>query len=72
MPGVIIQNTSTKEIFQSDYGYDGIVYLDESRLEKIYLDGVPLEGFDPDTYTYELALPQGAIEEPVITADPMD
>lgn len=69
---VIIQDPSTKEILQSDYGYDGIVYSDESRLSQIYLDGVPLEGFDPDDYTYTVALPQGTIEEPVITVEPMD
>ncbi len=72
MVGVIIQNTSTKEIIQSDYGYDGVVYSSESRLNMIYLDGVPLEGFDSDTYNYEVALPQGTIEEPVITVDPKD
>jgi len=71
MVGVIIQDPSTKEIIQSDYGYDGLVYSDESRLAQISLDGVPLEGFDPDTYTYEVALPQGTVEEPIITVEPM-
>jgi len=72
MVGVLIQDPATKEIIQSDYGYDGIVYSNESRLSQIYLDGVPLEGFDPDIYSYDVALPQGTIEEPVITVDPMD
>jgi len=72
MIGVLIQDASTKEIYQSDYGYDGVVYSDDSRLSQIYLDGVPLEGFDPDVYTYTVGLPEGTIEEPVLTVDPMD
>jgi hypothetical protein len=70
--GIIIQNPSTKEIIQSGYGYDGVVYSDESRLDMIYLDGVELEGFDPDTYSYDVFVPQGTIEEPVITVEAMD
>lgn len=71
MVGVLIQDPSTKEIIQSGYGYDGVIYSDESRLEMIYLDGVPLPGFDPDVYSYTVAIPEGTIEEPVITVDPM-
>ena len=72
MVGVLIQDPATKEIYHSGYGYDGVVYSDESRLSMIYLDGVPLEGFDPDTYSYTVTLPEGTVEEPVITVDPMD
>jgi hypothetical protein len=38
----------------------------------IYLDGVPLEGFDPDTYEYEVILPEGTVFEPYMTVTTMD
>ncbi|MEN8224011.1 MAG: T9SS type A sorting domain-containing protein [Bacteroidota bacterium] len=72
MVGVLIQDPSSKEIIQSDYGYDGVTYSDDARLAEIYLDGEPLEGFDPDVYSYDVVLPQGTIEEPVITVETMD
>jgi len=72
MVGVLIQDASTKEIYQSDYGYDGVVYSDESRLSQIYLDGVPLPDFNPNVYSYTISLPEGTIEEPVITVETMD
>jgi hypothetical protein len=38
----------------------------------IYLDGVALEGFDPDVYEYEVILPEGTVFEPYMEALAMD
>ena len=69
---VIIQDYSSKEMLQTDYGYDGIIYSSEARLSEITLDGVPLEGFDPDIYQYDVILPLGVVVEPVIQVETMD
>jgi hypothetical protein len=72
MIAVIIQDPSTREILQAEYGYDGVNYSSEARLSQIFLDGEPLEGFDPDTYEYNIILPEGTVDEPIITVVTMD
>lgn len=62
---IFIQLDSNKEILQSAYAIKDAVYNTEDRLSMITLDGVPLEGFDSDTYYYDVALPQGTVEPPV-------
>lgn len=69
---VLVQNQSTKEMLQSDYGEQNTSYSPEARLDMIYLDGVPLEGFDPDVYEYEVVLPEGTVFEPFMEASAMD
>ncbi|MBC8320297.1 MAG: T9SS type A sorting domain-containing protein [Bacteroidetes bacterium] len=70
--GVIIQDFSSKEVLQSSYGLQNTVFSDEARLSTITLDGVALEGFDPDIFEYNVLLPPGTIEEPILIATPMD
>ena len=43
-----------------------------ATLKMIYLDGQPLEGFDPSILEYHCPLPQGTTELPVITYDQAD
>ena len=43
-----------------------------ATLKMIYLDGTPLEGFDPNIFEYNCSLPQGTTELPVITYDQAD
>ena len=43
-----------------------------ASLKMIYLDGKPLEGFDPNILEYHCPLPQGTTELPVITYDKGD
>jgi hypothetical protein len=64
---IIIQLDSTREILQSAYSTENGVYNTEDRLSMITLDGVPLEGFNPDVYTYEVELPEGTAEPPVVS-----
>jgi len=68
---VIVQDPSTKEVMQSSYGLMNANYSNEARLSMITLDGEPLEGFDPNIYEYEVKLPLGTFEEPVIAGTPM-
>ncbi|MFA5420296.1 MAG: T9SS type A sorting domain-containing protein, partial [Bacteroidales bacterium] len=69
---VIVQDPSTKEVMQSAYGLQDTQFSDEARLSSITLDGVALEGFDPDILEYDVELPEGTIEEPVIVGTPMN
>lgn len=69
---VIIQDYSSKEILQSAYGYEDANYSDEARLDMIMLDGEPLDEFDPDVYEYDVYLPEGTVEEPILSAETMD
>ena len=43
-----------------------------ASLKMIYLDGKPLDGFDPDILEYNCPLPQGTTELPVITYEQGD
>lgn len=43
-----------------------------ASLKMIYLDGKPLEGFDPDILEYNCPLPQGTSELPVVTYEQGD
>jgi len=72
MIAVIVQDASTKEVKQTAYGLQNTVFSNEARLSSITLDGVPLEGFDPNVYEYDVQLPEGTVEEPVIVGVPMN
>ena len=45
---------------------------DICTLEAIYLDGLPLEGFDANTYQYDVVLPYGTTQLPEVTATTSD
>lgn len=45
---------------------------EESRLNMIYINGTPLEGFNPDVTNYTYALTPGTTELPTITYDKRD
>jgi hypothetical protein len=69
---VLVQNQSSKEMLQSDYGEQNTNFSPEARLDMIYLDDVPLEGFSPDIYEYEVILPEGTVFEPYMEVETMD
>jgi hypothetical protein len=69
---VLVQNQSTKEMLQSDYGEQNTDFSPEARLDMIYLDGVELEGFSPDVYEYNVVLPLGTVFEPYMEVATMD
>jgi hypothetical protein len=72
MVAVLVQNQSSKEMLQSDYGIQDTTYSEEARLDMIYIDGVPLEGFDPDIFEYDVVLPEGTVFEPYMEVSTMN
>jgi hypothetical protein len=65
---IMVQNYSSKEIYQSAYAREDYDYSPEDRLSMIYLDGDSLEGFDPEVYEYNVVLPEGTQFEPFLEA----
>ncbi len=70
--------TITYEVISEDGKEDNTYYVvvekqqsDICTLDAIYLDGLPLEGFDPNIYQYDVALPAGTTL-PEITATASD
>lgn len=71
MVAVFIQDINTGEILQADYATKDATYSSEARLEAITLDGEILDGFDPGTFDYEVTLPAGLEETPVVNGIPL-
>jgi len=69
---VIIQNYSSKEIFQSGYGIQNGVFSSNANLSSLMVSGVPVPGFSPDIYSYDVELPYGSTEIPVVSATTQD
>lgn len=71
--------TITYEVTSEDGTEDNTYYVvvekmasDICTLEAIYLDGLPLEGFDAHTYQYDVVLPYGTTQLPEVTATTSD
>ncbi len=65
----------TSEDGTQDNTYRVVVELLQSAictLDAIFLDGTPLEGFNTETYTYDVELPYGTTQLPEVTATVSD
>jgi hypothetical protein len=69
---IIIQDYSSKEIFQSAYSVQDKTYNTEAHLSGINVDGNPLAGFDQNVFSYDMTLAEGSTVIPVVTATPVD
>jgi hypothetical protein len=69
---VLVQDQVSKTMLQSDYGEMGYNFSEEARLNMIWLDGVPMEGFNPDDYEYEVILPESTLYAPYVSASTLD
>jgi hypothetical protein len=69
---IFIQDMGNKEIYQSEYSVENATYATEARLSSILVDGEEIPDFDPDTYSYDVALAPGTVEVPVVEAVLMD
>ena len=70
--GIIVQDDATREVYQSIYSVENAVFNTEARLNNILVNLTPLTGFDPNTLTYTVKLPNGTSTVPDITGVPMD
>jgi hypothetical protein len=69
---VLFQDYATKEIFQSEYSIEGGVFNAEASCTLLNYDGMPVPGFSPDVFTYEIELPEGTTEIPVVSGTAAD
>lgn len=69
---IIVQDYSTKEVFQSAYSVEGATYNTESRLSDVTQDGTSLDGFDSDIVEYNIELPEGTVDVPVLDGIPIE
>lgn len=70
---VLFQDYASKEIFQSEYSVEGGVFATEASCTELTYNGMPVPGFSPDVFTYEIELPIGTTEVPEVigtAADP--
>ena len=71
--------TITYEVISEDGKHDNTYYVVVERtasaictLDAIYLDGMPLEGFMPNVFAYDVELPYGTTQLPEVTATTSD
>jgi hypothetical protein len=69
---VLFQDYGTKEVFQSEYSIESGVFNTEASCAEITYNGMPVPGFVPDVYDYEIELPVGTTEVPVVTGTAAD
>lgn len=67
-----IQDTSTKEVYQSAYGMEDNVSSSDARLSEIRVDSIPIEGFNPDIFTYDVELAEGQDTLVTVVGYPME
>lgn len=67
---VFIQDYDSKEIFQSDYSMEDAVYSTDATLSDLTYDGVTVPGFDPGVFEYNIELPEGTTEVPLVLGTP--
>jgi hypothetical protein len=69
---VLFQDFGNKEIFQSEYSIEEGVFATEASCTALTYDGMPVPGFSPDVYNYEIELPIGTTEVPLVEGTPAD
>jgi hypothetical protein len=69
---VLVQDFTSKEIYQSVYSVKDAAYNTEAHLSSIEVDGSAISGFDPNIFTYDYTMPSGTITVPEVVGIPMD
>lgn len=65
----VTANDGTTSLYQIRFS---VLKATDATLNMIYVDGVPLEGFDPARLEYTVSLPQGTTTLPVVTWEQHD
>jgi hypothetical protein len=69
---VLVQDFTSKEIYQSVYSIEDAVYNTEAHLSSIEVDGSAIAGFDPNTFNYDYTMPSGTTIVPEVAGIPVD
>jgi ribosomal protein L14 len=68
----VIVQAADGYVYQAIYSMEDEVYATEARLDDAQMDGTSVEGFDSDTFEYDINLPSNTTDVPEITGIPMD
>jgi hypothetical protein len=69
---VLFQDFATKEIFQSEYSIENGAFSVEASGSSITYDGIPVPDFNPAMLEYDIELPAGTTEVPLVEGIPAD
>ena len=69
---VLFQDYGSKEIFQSEYSIEEGVFASEATCTELTYNGMPVPGFSPEVYDYEIELPAGTTEVPLVAGTAAD
>lgn len=69
---IIVQDFEGRNVYQSVYSVENGVFATEDRLEDAVMDGTSYPDFSPDVTVYDMELPEGTTEVPVLEGIPMD
>jgi len=69
---IIVQDFTGHNVYQSIYSIEDGAFATEDRLEDALMGGISYPGFDPDVTEYNMELPEGTTQVPVLEGIPMD
>jgi hypothetical protein len=69
---ILFQDFSSKEIFQSEYSEQDAVYNTDPNAAYLTYDGNPVPDFSPDVFEYNIELPAGTTEVPLVEGNTED
>jgi hypothetical protein len=69
---VLVQDFTSREIFQSAYSVENAAYNSEAHLSSIEVDGTAIAGFDPNTFIYDYTMAGGTVITPDVAGIPID
>jgi hypothetical protein len=69
---VLFQDYASKEIFQSEYSIENGAFSVEALGSSITYDGMPVPDFNPAVLEYDIELPVGTTEVPLVEGIPAD
>jgi hypothetical protein len=69
---VLFQDYESREIFQSEYSIQDGTFATEASCSSLSYDGMPVPGFSPDVLEYDIELPAGTTEVPLVEGIPAD
>jgi hypothetical protein len=69
---ILFQDFASKEVFQSEYSVQDGVFNTDANAAFLTYDGNPVPDFSPDVLDYDIELPAGTTEVPIVEGNTTD
>ncbi|PLX14922.1 MAG: hypothetical protein C0598_00285 [Marinilabiliales bacterium] len=69
---IIVQDLVSASVYQAGYTIEDAVFGTDARLDMVEFDGTQYSDFDSDIFEYNIELPDGTVDVPVVTGIPME